>query len=119
MTSDDALMRNEWQLLTTVIADGTGTLYRNGIELASVSYTGTLSDPSNVLAVSNSWGPGWYEGDFGAITRWNRALAPAEIRQLYIDPHCMTRLDRSRLGVFRAAAAQDFPFRLYYMGVAG
>jgi hypothetical protein len=37
----------------------------------------------------------------------DRYLTDADVRQLYTDPHCMTRLDRNRLGVFRAAAAQN------------
>ena len=43
-----------------------------------------------------------WQGQIGPVHIWNRALAPSEIQQLYVDPYALHRL---RVPVFPAAAA--------------
>jgi hypothetical protein len=90
-----------------MVADGSiNRMYVDGEEVASHGYAGIgPQNTGNAIGMRRDFREFW-DGQITMVAAWNgRALTPAEIRQLYTDPHCMTRLDRSRLGVFRAAAA--------------
>jgi len=92
LTSTDAsvLPARTWQHVA-LVADGmTVRLYRNGNQVASGSYNGTVANPSAVAnmffgariaddGVNLNTTPGYWTGLLDDLGMWNRALTPNEI----------------------------------------
>lgn len=106
-----------WHLVTYCYDGVTWAGYLDGIQQFSVSRTFSLN--------TNSVGPAWYIGgadggtnvtkaEIAAVYAWNRALAPAENRDLWANP--MRVFMPSRL-VFVPAVAAPPPFTLPWVDV--
>ncbi len=87
---------NSWQHVAAV-CDGTRVrLYRNGSEVASVTYDGTLVAPiATALGIgaklnddgtepNYSLSPGFWDGKMDDVALWNRGLGPDEITGIYL-----------------------------------
>lgn len=78
------------------------SLFTNGVQRANAAFSGFDASTLSVDLCEGYSNPNYNFGGLVAlIAIWSRALAPAEIQQLYVDPHALLRLRRR---VFAAAA---------------
>ena len=78
-----------WQHVAFVLDANTERIYRNGIQVASAPYSGTLPNPTSAtLAIgAKVFGGGtsvdsFWHGRIDDLAVWNRALSPQEIQSL-------------------------------------
>lgn len=83
-----------WQQVAFVCDGSNVRLYRNGSEVASTTYNGTLVAPpmscigigvkiANDCAAPDSGAAGWFQGKMDDVAIWNRGLNPNEILAIY------------------------------------
>jgi alpha-mannosidase len=87
-----AFPTGSWQHVATVADGSTIRLYRNGTQVASVSYNGTLKTSFNALGIGvkpneagtgpDSTNPGYWNGKIDDVRIYNRALSAQEITTL-------------------------------------
>ena len=109
----DPFPTNAWQHVAFV-CDGTAVrLYRNGVEVASTTYNGTLVTPpmnciglgvkiANDCTEPDGGAPGWFQGKMDDLGIWNRGLNPGEILAIY-------QAGNKGKGLLEADTAQAFP----------
>jgi hypothetical protein len=120
VSDPDPFPVGEWQH-AAVVCDGSKVrLYRNGIEVASTDYDGTLVlPPMNCIGIgakldngctgADTGAPGFWQGKMDDIGIWNRGLSPAEIQAIYEAGQAGTPLvqavvvSRARLAFSRSA----------------
>ncbi len=81
---------NSWQHVA-LVADGAMLhVYRNGVEAAASSYSGTLYNPTNALSIGarltaddSAGESGWWQGRIDEVAYWARGLSAGEIFELY------------------------------------
>ncbi|MFO1500599.1 MAG: LamG-like jellyroll fold domain-containing protein [Verrucomicrobiota bacterium] len=85
---------NSWQHVAFVCDGSNVRLYRNGVEVASTTYNGTLvTPPMNCVGVGvkmandcvdpDGGNPGWLHGKMDDLAIWNRGLSPSEMVAVY------------------------------------
>jgi hypothetical protein len=85
---------NSWQHVAFVCDGSMVRLYRNGAEVASTSYDGTLvSPPMNCIGIgvkmandcttADTGAAGWFHGKIDDVAIWNRGLSPSEMVAIY------------------------------------
>jgi hypothetical protein len=84
---------NQWQHVALVADDGWLRIYRNGLEVGSVAYDGTLFAPTNALSIGvtlspddagpDSVTPGYWEGKLDDVAYWTRGLTATEVFALF------------------------------------
>jgi hypothetical protein len=76
-----------WHLITYVIDNGSKqfSLYLDGTLQRTIAFSGTplFMTLSETMEIGNSYGGEYYNGLIDEVSLYNRALSPAEIRQLY------------------------------------
>lgn len=83
-----------WQHVAVVCDGSKVRLYRNGLEVASTDYDGTLVlPPMNCLGIgaklrndcggADTGAPGHWQGRIDDVGLWNRGLSPAEILSIF------------------------------------
>jgi hypothetical protein len=81
------LSYNTWYHATfTTSYDGTNTtmtIYTNGVQTATGTFSGQQSAPSGTFTVGDGWNTTWYpfKGNISNVKVYNRTLSPAEILQ--------------------------------------
>ncbi|MEV7191316.1 beta-L-arabinofuranosidase domain-containing protein [Streptomyces sp. NPDC093510] len=100
-----ALPVGEWSHLAVTLADGTGILYVDGVEVArntamslSPAALGTLRD--HWLGRSHYAGDPVFAGAFDEVHLWDRALAPAAIAELRQRPAAGTTAGAGNLAAY-------------------
>lgn len=94
VSDPDPFPIREWQHVAVVCDGSKVRLYRNGIQVASTDYDGTLVlPPMNCLGIgakvnnactdADTGAPGFWNGKLDDIGIWNRGLSPAEIEAIY------------------------------------
>lgn len=81
---------NSWQHVV-LVADGTTChIYRNGVEVGSVAYDGTLFNPTNALSIGarltaddSAAESGWWQGKIDDVAYWTRGLSASEVFELF------------------------------------
>ncbi len=85
-----------WQHVATVCDGSKVRLYRNGVEVASTTYDGTLVPPTAAALgigvklndegtdADYSGAPGFWDGMMDDVALWNRGLGPDEITGIYL-----------------------------------
>lgn len=91
---------DEWSCIVVTADGAVGRQYLNGQFQDDVAYDGTLENASGQII--GHQGNNQFDGMIGPISVYDRALAAAEIQQLYVDPYALTRLRRR---VFAVAVA--------------
>lgn len=78
-----------WQHVAFVLDANTERIYRNGIQVASAPYSGTLPNPTSAtLAIGakvfngGATADSFWDGMIDDLAVWNRALSPQEIQSL-------------------------------------
>ncbi|MCX6924663.1 MAG: hypothetical protein NT154_15830, partial [Verrucomicrobia bacterium] len=74
-----------------LVANGTTNhIYRNGIEVGSVAYDGTLFNPTNALSIGarltaddSAAESGWWQGKIDDVAYWTRGLSASEVFELF------------------------------------
>ena len=88
------LNSDEWYNVTVTYDGSLVKIYKNGIEIHSMSKTGSLQTSSIPLRFGRRGGAGsyncYFNGDIDDIGIWNRALTQQEITDLYNASTCQT-----------------------------
>jgi hypothetical protein len=77
-----------WQHVAFVLDATTERLYRNGVQVASAPYSGTLPNPTSAnlaigaKVIGGTSADSFWDGKIDDLAVWNRALSPAEIESL-------------------------------------
>lgn len=91
-----------WYHIVAVFNGLTGAprIYINGVDATISNQVGSgTADNSATQATIGTYDGGATAKHIREIAHWNRALSPAEINQLYVDPYCfMQSAPRIRLG---------------------
>lgn len=81
---------NSWQHVALVADGEVCRIYRNGAQVASVPYNGTLHLPTNALSIGarltaedTSAESGWWQGKIDDVAYWTRGLGAGEIFALF------------------------------------
>ena len=84
-TTSNGIPLNEWTQITFVHNNGVGKIYKNGVEVASGTFSPTPLALNNVNAwISRYSGGGYYiDGKVGSTMLYNRALTAEEVGQNY------------------------------------
>lgn len=101
-----------WQQVAFVCDGSRVRLYRNGVEVASTAYNGTLVTPpmncigvgvkiANDCEVPDSGAAGWFHGKIDDLAIWNRGLNAGEILAIY-------QAGLTGKGALEADTAQEF-----------
>lgn len=123
VTADAARAANMWHHVTVRMQQGTWRFFVNGA-IQSGSYSSSLTGTIDKGLQLGRYMSYYADALIADPLIHNRALTPAEIRQL-ADPRnvmlsgLIHAPGRRFWPVGGAATAQDFPFRRYYMGMAG
>jgi hypothetical protein len=82
--TETELQQNVWSNVVITANGSLGKLYINGLLKATISYSGTLSEGSNLTLGYSSHAPSEaLNGQIDAVGIWNRALNSAEVAALY------------------------------------
>jgi len=81
---------NLWQHVVLVADGSICRVYRNGYQVASGGYDGTLFNPTNALSIGarltaddTAAESGWWQGKMDEVAYWTRGLSPTEVFELY------------------------------------
>lgn len=94
VSDPDPFPVGEWQHVAVVCDGSKVRLYRNGAEVASTDYDGTLVlPPMNCIGIgakiandckdADTGAPGFWQGKMDDVGVWNRGLSPDEIAAIY------------------------------------
>lgn len=91
LTSVNFFVKNEWVHICIVFEnDDTLTLYKNGVELTTVSSVGAYTDGAADLILGNIVNTDdQFVGRFREVMIFNRPLSALEVNELYQDPFGM------------------------------
>jgi hypothetical protein len=82
--TETELPQNVWSNVVITANGSLGKLYINGLLKETISYSGTLSEDSNLtLGYSSHQTSETLNGQIDAVGIWNRALSDAEVAELY------------------------------------
>lgn len=113
VSDPDPFPLGSWQQVAFVCDGSNVRLYRNGAEVASTTYDGTLVSPpmscigvgvkiANDCLQADTGAAGWFQGRMDDVAIWNRGLNAAEMVAIY-----KAGLDGN--GVLEADVNQKFP----------
>lgn len=85
----DVLTAGKWHHIIGVMGLGGIRAYVDGIEVGSLNGTGTVAAQTSMVFGQSVEGSSSFDGAIGLVALYNRALAPAEIKQLYEQPEAM------------------------------
>ena len=102
-----------WRHIAFVWNGATLTPYNNGISGTSFAATGTMSIPAGDILTLGAYTriPVYSVAMYSGWSAYSRALSPAEILSLYLDPHQMFR--RSPIELWTAGTSEEEPTLTY------
>jgi len=85
----DTFPTASWQHVVGTYDSSDAFLYRNAVEVATASQAGAIPTSTKILGVGavqleNDSIDGYWEGNIGSVTIFNRALSAAEVQCLYL-----------------------------------
>jgi len=103
-TSANLVTTNSWQLITVTYDRNSGDaiIYRNGINVGSGNYQGTITGNNNklILGKRNESDSYYYNGYMDEVRIYNRALSAGEVTRLYnlTKPKVLSASDNGLVG---------------------
>jgi hypothetical protein len=77
---------NQWEHFVGTYANGSMTLFKNGVQVATASYTNTGANKVNLpLWIGRGHNPNYFTGKIDDIGIWDRVLTQAEIDLLFLN----------------------------------
>lgn len=77
---------NQWEHFVGIYANGSMTLFKNGVQVATSSYIHTGANKVNLpLWIGRGHNPNYFTGKIDDIGIWNRVLTQAEIDLLFLN----------------------------------
>jgi hypothetical protein len=77
---------NIWLHVVYTVASTTGTIYQNGVSVASGALTGAFTNPMGWMGSDGTNNGSQFDGDIAWLRVWDRALTAREVVGLYADP---------------------------------